>query len=590
MLLWYAGTNLSGNHDLGFTLDPERAAVMHRSIRLAACVGLTTLVIPVADVRAQAGPPVELRGWAGPARLVPNRGPGEVDFELVADASWSRDVPRDRSLYAIRTTLPDGQVQTRSFPINEGPGARRLTVLVPTASVRNLRPEAVLVQVVVADATSGAPLSNTLTANINQFPSPDVPGAAAAAGPFGWGRPLESGGARPLPRPGPDGLSFVRIASAPDAPGFFLATTEASNAQVGKRLTGHDPRAGRSDEFSLEDPDQPAVNLTAKKAQDYVGALGEADSTGLSYRLPSQAEWLRAARAGRDTAFWWGNEPTHPEGANFLGAEPALKEDTTAPALPYPETFAANPWGLSHTFGNVAEWATGASGGFVRLGGHFRTEPASPLPEDGVSDAGTLGPDPYVGVRPAFVLSADQGAKLLREALGKDSRLANLQVAFDPDRATATLTGEVGEAADRGRADRLLRSFWWLAAVDNRLTMPTVPPGLLALLTPPAGPARRIRPLARVVDEVPVPVQWANPLPVEGTEWYVNVYTPDGGHVAHVLVEPRPGARTVTVLVDRARVPTPGTPLTVTLSLGAPAPHLGDPRIVSNPASIVTPP
>ena len=51
--------------------------------------------------------------------------------------------------------------------------------------------------------------------------------------------------------------------------------------------------------------------------------------------------------------------------------------------------------------------------------------------------AGTVGPDPYVGVRPAFVLTAEQGAQLVREALRKDARLANVRVAFDPDRATA---------------------------------------------------------------------------------------------------------------------------------------------------------
>ena len=85
-------------------------------------------------------------------------------------------------------------------------------------------------------------------------------------------------------------------------------------------------------------------------------------------------------------------------------------------------------------------------------------------------------------------------------------------------------------------------------------------------------------------------MQWSNPLPVAGSEWYVNVYTPDGGHLAHALVELRPGARTVAVLVDRSRVPTPGTSLSVALSLGAPAPYQGDPRVVSNVASIVTPP
>jgi len=34
------------------------------------------------------------------------------------------------------------------------------------------------------------------------------------------------------------------------------------------------------------------------------------------------------------------------------------------------------------------------------MGGHFRTEPASPMPEVKVEKADEVGPDPFVGVRP----------------------------------------------------------------------------------------------------------------------------------------------------------------------------------------------
>ena len=48
-------------------------------------------------------------------------------------------------------------------------------------------------------------------------------------------------------------------------PGFFIATTEATVRQVGARVKGYDPRANRSDEFALEDPDQPAIGLTPRR-------------------------------------------------------------------------------------------------------------------------------------------------------------------------------------------------------------------------------------------------------------------------------------------------------------------------------------
>jgi hypothetical protein len=468
---------------------------------------------------------------------------------------------------------------------------RRISVYVPAASVKNRRPAEVIVQARVLDGPTGAPVSNELTATIADFPHPKIAGAEADHGPFGWGEPLSvaPGGARELPRPGPDGFKFVRIPATENVPGLYLAATEATNAQVAKRLKGYDPKSGRSDEFTLEDPAQPAVGLTAKQAAAYLEALGKGDSSGVSYRLPTQAQWLKAARAGTTSAFWWGDEATHPAGANLLGPEPALAGDSTAPASG--GGFEPNPWKLVHTFGNVAEWATTPSGGFVRLGGHFRTEPAVPLPEVAVQDAETTGPDPYVGVRPAFDLTAETGAALVRQALRGNELLADVKVAFDPDRATATLSGTLTEPALRRAADRRLEPLWFLAAVENRIVTPTVAAGQLALLGEVAGPPRRITPLGRRFYEVPVAVRWGDPLPVQGSDWYMNVYTPGGGHFAHKLVEGAPNNRgRVTVLVDPAKMAAAGlaadAPVSIALSLGAEAPSPADHQVVSNVAPL----
>jgi hypothetical protein len=544
------------------------------------------LALIVIAAPASAAGLVELDRWEGKAALSPNRGPGEEDYRLEAEVRWSREAPGDAGGYAVRVTLPGGQARTQPLDPGEGPGGRRLTVLVPVNAVRNLRPEQLVVRAVVVQQPGGTPVSNELDARIADFPTPDVGGSTADPGPFGWGRPLSGppGQARPLPRPGPQGLMFVRISATASEPGFFIATTEATVSQVSALWKGYDPRAGRSDEFALEDPGQPAIGLTPRQANEYLAALRKADPSGLPYRLPTEAEWLRAAQAGRGSAFWWGDQPTYPQGANFLGPEPALATDATAPSRPSGRGpgFRPNPWGLFHTFGNAAEWATSGPGRFVRLGGHFRTEPASPLPAVAVEGDSTAGPDPYVGVRPALSLSSSEGAALARRALAGSPVLAQLAATYDPDRSVVTVTGAVPEPSLRREADRRLGSLWFVAAVENRVSTPTIPPGGLALLGPVLGQPRRLAPLGRPLDEWTVGVRWSPVQPVDGSEWWVNVYQPGGGHFAHLLAERRPGpTHRLAVLVDRTKIPA-GPPLSVALSLGAPAPSPDDPRVVSN--------
>jgi hypothetical protein len=537
---------------------------------------------------ARAGDLVHLTGWADEGVIVRGKGLGEDVFRLIAEAEWDRSAPREPGRYQIRVAFPDGRVDTRSFPVDNPPGRRRLAVYVLAAPLRDQLPSAVQVAVRVVDAASGSPVSNVLMAGIEQFPRPRGDASAGDPGPFGRGKPLEGPG-RVLPQAGPDGLHFARIEGSGNSPGFYLATTEATVGQVGERLKGYDPKAGRSDEFALEDPAQPAINLTPARATDYLKALGQADPSGVTYRLPTTEEWLRAARAGKTSAFWWGDEPTFPEGANLLGPEPALPGDATAPSQPpaTSPTFKANPFGLAHTFGNVAEWAVDPSGGFARMGGHFRTEPASPLPVVKVEKPDDLGPDPFVGVRAAFELSAESAGALIRKRLAEDPRLGGVAVAFDPDTSRVTLSGPVGEAADRRSADRLLEGLWFVSAVENKLTTPARRPNQLASLGPPSGPARRVGVLDRTFVEIPLPVRWLDPLPVIGSEWWVNVYLPGGGHVAHKLDPGEPGRSTkLLVRIDRGKLAALGladdSPVRVALSLGAPASTVIENRVVSN--------
>jgi formylglycine-generating enzyme required for sulfatase activity len=97
------------------------------------------------------------------------------------------------------------------------------------------------------------------------------------------------------------------------------------------------------------DRDRPMSNLSWEDAAQYVEWL--AKTTGKPYRLPSEAEWEYAARAGTATSYPWGNEAGAAK-ANCKGCGGAYAADRPAAV----EAFPPNPWGLFGMQGGVAEW------------------------------------------------------------------------------------------------------------------------------------------------------------------------------------------------------------------------------------------
>jgi formylglycine-generating enzyme required for sulfatase activity len=89
---------------------------------------------------------------------------------------------------------------------------------------------------------------------------------------------------------------------------------------------------------------RPVINVSWEDAQAYIAWLKK--QTGKPYRLPSEAEWEYAARAGTTTRYRWG-DAIPPENANYGG-----NVGQTTEVGRYP----ANVWGLHDTSGNVWEW------------------------------------------------------------------------------------------------------------------------------------------------------------------------------------------------------------------------------------------
>lgn len=111
--------------------------------------------------------------------------------------------------------------------------------------------------------------------------------------------------------------------------------------------------------FEQTDRD-PVVCVSWQDAKAYVvwlnarlsdrGTATPRDGEG-PYRLPSEAEWEYAARAGTETARWWG-DVIGAGNANCDGCGSPQIEEQTVPAGKFPP----NPFGLDDMLGNAWQW------------------------------------------------------------------------------------------------------------------------------------------------------------------------------------------------------------------------------------------
>ncbi|NBB92701.1 MAG: SUMF1/EgtB/PvdO family nonheme iron enzyme [Gammaproteobacteria bacterium] len=158
---------------------------------------------------------------------------------------------------------------------------------------------------------------------------------------------------------------------------FVSDTGYRTDAEISGGSRVYDLESGRMDEeddihwrhdYSGEDADEdlPVIHISWRDASAYANWLS--DQTGRTYRLPSEAEFEYALRAGSQAPYWWGNGSppedevenvtgdgdVSPTGARWNVAFRRYTDDFWGPAPV--ATLQTNPFGLYDMSGNVMEW------------------------------------------------------------------------------------------------------------------------------------------------------------------------------------------------------------------------------------------
>jgi len=137
---------------------------------------------------------------------------------------------------------------------------------------------------------------------------------------------------------------------------FWIASTEVTREEWQKVMGDEELHPGKPSPFTNDNPHYPVVCKSYYDVQNFLRRLGKL-SPGNRFRLPTEAEWEYACRAGTSTNFSTGTHISDSFG-NFNAKIPSAFAATgryighPTPVGSYPP----NPWGLYDMHGNVWEW------------------------------------------------------------------------------------------------------------------------------------------------------------------------------------------------------------------------------------------
>lgn len=163
-----------------------------------------------------------------------------------------------------------------------------------------------------------------------------------------------------------------------------------------------------------ESPNHPAVYISWNDVHAFIARLNQAEGSAV-YRLPTEAEWEYACRAGTTTQWSFGDDESQLKNYAWYDANVWNMGEGYAHAVGVKRP---NPWGLYDVHGNVWEWC---QDGYGPYSSSAQTDPTGPTSgSERVVRGGSFGNGSRI-VRSAFragLLSDDRhgtlGARLLR--------------------------------------------------------------------------------------------------------------------------------------------------------------------------------
>jgi formylglycine-generating enzyme required for sulfatase activity len=139
--------------------------------------------------------------------------------------------------------------------------------------------------------------------------------------------------------------------------GFWIGKYEVTQGQW-KRIVGEFPEEqpeGEGDDYPVVSVNFAEVEGFCSKLTDQARKLGSLPDRW-DFRLPTEAQWEYACRAGTTTATSFGDQisskQANVKGKPYNGAEEGSSLNRATRVGSYP----ANPWGIHDMHGNVVEW------------------------------------------------------------------------------------------------------------------------------------------------------------------------------------------------------------------------------------------